>query len=334
MNMPLSPSVSDVKDIKPIDLLWDDFDLIIAAAGYEPRCTNAISALRSQWSIPPGEFAKKMFLLKFKNFATLASRIEVDRIFAAFSPAESMDVNSLSGRDVRAAVLRTLTARNGRRILVDYTSLSRSLYLCLLSLLREGYSLTFIYSIGDYGTRKYPVSAVGDIRTVPGLEGIPNPTLPKLYLLGLGYDGIGTEALLDKLEAERYVVYWTNPGAAPDSQNIVREENARIIERAQAAFSTDLRDISRTVEFLRRFAVESAGRYRLILTPVGPKPHVLASGIVAAEFDHATLLAPYLGVDRGGDDPPRVGATGEMIVTRVARGAAHAEPSSEMALHG
>jgi hypothetical protein len=197
--------------------------------------------------------------------------------------------------------------------------MSRSLYLCLLSLVEEVERIVFVYAIGDYSgvPSQYPVSVLGDIRSVPGLEGYGFPARPKVYVIGLGYDGIGTKALVDRLEADRLVVFWTDPGADSSAAQTVCVANEMVIGQSMAQFRTDLRDVAGTVRILRRIALETRSSEKLVLVPVGPKPHVLASGILAAGCRHATLLAPYLGVDRGGADPPRILPNGQMVVTVV-----------------
>lgn len=293
--------------------------LIVSAVGYEPRCTHVVAQISKHWDIPPSQLGQTLLLLEFKSHRNLATRVEAQGIFDTFAPKYRYAVDEFSGPAVRAEVGRIARELDVQHIVVDYSCLSRSLYLCLLALVSEGFRMSFLYSVGDYGTaeKKYPVSAVGEIRTVPGFEGIPHPSRPKLYVIGLGFDGIGTKALLDKLEAGRLVVFWTDPGASARSSTIAVEANEMIIERALARFTTDLRDVNGTVAILRRLAIETAGSDQMILVPVGPKPHVLACGLLAAEFEHVTLLAPYLGTGRGGEDPPRIRAAGEIIVSEV-----------------
>lgn len=296
-----------------------DADICIFAAGYEPRCTFVYERLLS--GEKAAGLADRTLLLSFKTHREVPSRRAVD---ATFSKRDSRWHLEIATDDSRSLLEKVRSAARdvGPRcasILIDYSGMSRMLYLSLLELLKDGHKLRYAYSIGKYDgfETNYPISAVGAIKSVPGLEGVPLAERPKVYVFGLGFDAIGTRALVDRLEAGTLVTFWADPGASPGAAATAERLNDRVIARSHLSFCTDLRDVSGTVRLLDAIACETAPRAKLVLVPVGPKPHVIACGIVASQYQHVTLLAPHLQGGGVRDMLPMIDASGEVIVTTL-----------------
>jgi hypothetical protein len=302
-----------LEDVRPSAV-----DLVIAVSGYEPRCTHLCAELRR---LHGQEALRHLLLLPFKSHREAPSRREADAFYSDLSPKWTLEVTTDDGLAVRQRVRELLSRSSSESplLLIDYTSMSRVLYLCLLDLLRDGVRLAFFYSVGRYRKLEidFPISSVGSIRSVPGLEGLPYPSRQRLYVFGLGFDAVGTGALLDRLEAGRFVTYWADPGAFPEAAAAVTDQHEKIISRALLSFWTDLRDVQQTVRILETIAFESLYRDKVVFVPVGPKPQVLAAAIVATRHDHITLLAPHL--EGGGmrDRIPGIEASGEIVGTLV-----------------
>lgn len=295
-------------------------DLLIAVAGYEPRCTHVTERLAQlhgkDGSVP-------LLLLPFKTLRELPTRVAADLYYKGCQPKWTMEVSTDDGIAVRERTRELLQKSRSHSplVIVDYTSMSRVLYLCLLDLLRDGVRLAFFYAIGKYGRLEfnYPVSSVGAIRSVPGLEGLPYPSRQRLHVVGLGFDGVGTSALLDRLEAGKVVTYWADPGAFSDAGHAVAHLHEKTIARSLLSFWTDLRDVDHTVRLLEMVAFESQGRYKVVMVPVGPKPQILAAAVVASRHNHVTLLAPHLEGGGMSERVPAIEASGEVVGTLVER---------------
>jgi len=133
----------------------------------------------------------------------------------------------------------------------------------------------------------------------------------------LGFDGTGTAALADRLEAARVVVFWAEPGASHSAAETAKTQNLSLIDRAFLKFHCPLEDVEGASSRLHRIAEELRDSDKFVLVPVGPKPHVLASGIVAAQMDHVTLLSPYQGGGGVRGEGPQIAAAGKIISTIV-----------------
>jgi len=316
-----SRTLSDIDVRNVTEISVEGVDLIATAAGYEPRCTNLLTTLERD--LRPEYIGERTLLVELRSHRDAEAGVLADEVFRRFEPKYRFDADTddafLLIDHVRHIVAQAPPRRRVIHVMVDYSCMSRMLYLSLLSLLGERIKLTFVYSIGKYGNAElnYPVAVVGDVRGVPGLEGLPLTSRPRLYVFGLGFDGVGALALAERLEAERLVTFWADPGAKVNSAELVLQQNTRLVTRSVATCRTDLRDVASTVDVLRRFILETRATDKVVFVPVGPKPHILAAGIAAHGQDHATLLAPHL---RGGgirDGIPPIEASGELIVTAL-----------------
>jgi hypothetical protein len=290
--------------------------LFVACAGYETRAPHFITAVRAAHPGDSRAFGSKLILLEHAALRDMPSRHAVDAVFEGFSPSTRMAVTGDSGDDVLAAVRAAV--RPGAPVVVDYTVMSRLLYLPLLDLVREGHELIFAYSVGRYpAAGPYPISYPGDIRPVPGLGGTVNALKPKLHVFGLGYDGVGAQGLALRLEANNIIVFWADPGASDGAAATTESANAPLIKRAVASFRVPLGDVAATTSLLRRIAVEARPSDRVVFVPIGPKPHVLASALASLGLEHTVVLAPHLGGGGIREKHPDISAAGDVILTRV-----------------
>ena len=296
-----------------------DVDLIIAASGYESRWSNILRRMREGTRYPAEPIASKLVLLRFPTDDGSHGR-DSPILAAIGTPRLTIEVTKESGSKVLREVEDLIRTERLRRILIDYSSMSRGLYLPLLSLSAiGGVRLTMCYSVGQYGAAEssYPVSAIGKIEPVATMEGLPYATRPRLYVFGLGYDGTGTAALADRLEAGKLAVFWAEPGASARSAEVARDRNRELIERAFLRFRCPLSDVEGATAALFRLAEELRETDKVVMVPVGPKPHVLACGIVAAQLDHVTVLSPYQGPGGIQGNFPDIAASGDVICTAV-----------------
>jgi len=318
--------------IHPIDLqeILDPEmpDVIVAASGYEPRCTFLMEQLSDRCRGNGLEIGRRLAWISFSNYKDLPTRQEADRIFRRLQPRWDLEVSTDEGVKVRQ-FLDQIVASCGverPRVLIDYSAMSRMLYLSALDISQDVGDPIYSYSIGRYenlGYDDFPISTVGTIRGVPGLEGLPYVNRPRLYVFGLGFDGVGVKALIDRLEVgRRVVVYWADPGAFPDASSVTVRNNQKLIEKALVAFSVGLHDVRGAARMLEEVCLHVEHTDKVLIVPVGPKPLILAGAIVAAQYDHVTLLAPHLSGGGVKSKLPLIEPSGELVITRLQRGAA------------
>jgi hypothetical protein len=314
---PMTVSNKTFTDLDPAQI-----DMIVAACGYEPRCTKVVQDLQCRSHDP--QFGRRLHVFRFSEHANKRSRIDAEAAFAKIGSAATYDVSAEDAKTIRRAVFDALqrpAEPQRNMVVVDYTAMPRVFYLGILDMVPQfpDRHFVFTYALGVYGQteRQFPISCVGTPRPVPGYEGLPLPERRKIYVFGLGFDGVGARALKETLEAERLAVFWAQPGATETSAKTTLEKNEDLISQAVLRIFVDIRDVTTAVQELRRLSHETKSSDKVIFVPVGPKPHILAAGIVTKEFSHCSLIAPHA---RGGgtrSDVAEVRAGGAVVCTSI-----------------
>ena len=131
------------------------------------------------------------------------------------------------------------------------------------------------------------------------------------------------KALIDRLEVgRRVVVYWADPGAFASAASVTVNNNQKLIEKALVAFSVDLHDVRGAARMLEEVCLHVEHTDKVLIVPVGPKPLILAAAIVAAQYDHVTLLAPHLSGGGVKSKLPIIEANGALVITKLHRSSA------------
>ncbi len=315
-----SRSILSINCLQFSEININDVDYIISACGYESRCIFVSKNLLNNYG-DKEKLSKKSIVFRFTTVLDSPGRKLADAYYDELNPYLSIPINT-DDWEIVFTTINNLLLELGKInpvILIDYSSMSRVQYLCLLRFVEMGCKLIFTYSIGLYDSIgiEFPISTVGTIGVVPGFEGIPFQGFPKQYVFGLGYDGVGALALADRLEVQEPVCFWTDPGAEKNTGEIIQRANKSIISKSIIQFSRDLRDVVGTYIYLNRICLDSKTTEKVIFVPIGPKPQILACGLASWRYTHSTVLAPHL--EGGGitSDYPNIKPNGEIIVTQV-----------------
>lgn len=167
------------------------------------------------------------------------------------------------------------------RVFVDYSSMSRAVYgMALLKALRECKAyveeVVFAYVPGSVYTGVHGSRAIEGVRALLGTEGISAAEGDCAFILGLGYDGIVAESIVDMYQASHVSVFYADPGVHPSSAERARAANASLIERAELVGSASIFTALETLRVIEQMRDWYAG-LDVLLIPMGPKPLVLAS---------------------------------------------------------
>ena len=316
--------------VRDLSVRWDELaehvssaDLYLCGAGYEPRSTSISERIYE--AMAPSErtaTVDRSLVLTPTEFSDRESHRDACRLYELMFPRRRLDCPAGSFRPVLGGVRETLGHRMDQdrvTVAIDYSSMPRIWYLPVLAMLARVFQRVdalLLYSVGDYSSvgGQYPRSRVGQVRAVPGFEG-QWFQIPKIYVFGLGFDGVGTAALSAKLEVERSAVFWADPGADPKAPSRAEERNRELIKQAFLRFTCDLRSVEEATNALLRIAFEVQPHRKLILVPTGPKPHILACGLTGLSTSFVSVLSPHGGGGGIVDDPPKVKATGDVVAT-------------------
>lgn len=307
-------SIDRVSDVHFSDLVEGGYDVAIFASGYESRCLQVPRLLRQS-------DISAVVVLGFEDLATSKERLSHDEYFKTEWAAPPI-ISKSDDDFVIQSVLNELQRLRGplHRILVDYSSMSRIWYAGLLNWVRYASNsastvIDFVYSCGQY-QEDFPQMVIKDMLMVPGCEGATPRSGKSIAVFGLGFNGWASKCVLERLEADEVFAFVANPGSSEGYPSRVRLANAEFLEEPRLLNHTldlPLASVTTSYRYLAELVCPNLARDSITLVPMGPKPHVLASILLAIKFPEVACLR----VSAMRAYTEAVSPTGELIVTRV-----------------
>ena len=305
-----------MKTFQIIDLDFDDllekkYDISVFASGYESRCIHIPGLINPSMISNP-------LIFGFTEERNAGNRNRNDSFYSDRWHCEPIP---LSGDDEKPIYeqLHFHTQKLDRpiHILLDYSSMSRLWYTAVLNWARFASSgkdviIDFVYAMGKY-EEKNNIMVIKDMVSLPGCEGRAFRLRESVAVFGLGFYGLATLCVLDRLEADTVYAFLASPGSSDEYVAKTREINKDLIENPKTRKVLEMPLFS--VEACYRNLAETIAPHRpdgeITLIPMGPKPHVLASILVSMRFPEVACLrvsgAPAVDVE----------STGDLTVTRV-----------------
>ena len=308
-------TIRQVVDRQYHSLMKEHYDVAVFASGYEERCTFV-----------PRQFEKSAIssavVLGFRELIDADSRKLHDIYYKEHWKSEPHITSSGDDFAIQQ-LLSDISSKSvsPRRILVDCSSMSRLWYAGLLNWARYGNGgedteIDFVYALGHYEQTEGIQAIIEDMLSIPGCEGGPLRSQRSIAIFGLGFNGWATLSVLERLEADDVFAYLASPGAADDYAERVREINRDFL--AEPRVKKPILELPlRSVETCYRFLCEIVSPHRvkdsITLVPMGPKPHVLASILVAMRFPEVSCMRVSVTRER----PEKVRPTGDIVATTV-----------------
>lgn len=288
------------------------YDVCIFSSGYESRCIHVPGL------IDPGTIANPI-VFGFMEESQSENRIKNDAFFKKRWRCVPIP---LSGDDEKPIYdqlhKHTLSLNRPIRILLDYSSMSRLWYTAVLNWARFAASgrtviIDFAYSIGNYAEKELPMVIRGMV-SIPGCEGRAFRLRESVAVFGLGFHGLAALCVLDRLEADTVYAFLASPGTSDADVAKIRSYNKDLIEGHNTKAILELPLSS--VETCYRSLAETIAPHRpdgeITLIPMGPKPHVLASILIAMRFQEVACLRVTSTADTADVKP-----IGDVVTTRV-----------------
>lgn len=288
------------------------YDVCLFASGYESRGRHVPGL------IDPSAVANPL-VFGFTEESKSENRIHNDRFFKDEWRREPIP---LSGDDEKPIYehlhKHTQSLDHTIHILLDYSSMSRLWYAAVLNWARFAVSgktviIDFAYAIGNYVEEMRPMGIRGMV-SIPGCEGRAYRLRESVAVFGLGFHGLAALCVLDRLEADIVYAFLASPGASAADVTKTRECNKELLESRKTTAVLELPLAS--IETCYRNLAETIAPHRpdgeITLVPMGPKPHVLASILVAMRFPEVACLRVTSTPDTADVQP-----TGEVVATRV-----------------
>lgn len=288
------------------------YDVCLFASGYESRCIHVPGLIDSSMVANPLVFG-------FTEESKSENRIRNDEYFKNEWSREPIP---LSGDDEKPIYehlhKHTQSLDRPVHILLDYSSMSRLWYAAVLNWARFAASgktviIDCAYAIGNYIEKMHPMVIRGMV-SIPGCEGRAYRLRESVAVFGLGFHGLAALCVLDRLEADTVYAFLASPGASAADVAKTRECNKELLESHKTTAVLELPLAS--IETCYRNLAETIAPHRpdgeITLVPMGPKPHVLASILVAMRFPEVACLRVASTPDTADAKP-----IGDVVATRV-----------------
>jgi hypothetical protein len=288
-----------------------NYDISFLASGYEARCIYVPSLIN------PKNISNTL-VLGFTEEPLTENRPINDKFFLDRWGIKPIPLSGDNEQPIYEYLNKFTQSVSGPiRILLDYSSMSRLWYAAVLNWARFAASgkeviIDFVYAMGKYDEEKQPM-VIRDMASIPGCEGRAYRLRESVAVFGLGFHGLAALCVLERLEADTVYAFLASPGSSEEYVSKTLEVNKELINshKTKAVLKLPLASI----EACYRHLAEIIAPYRLdgeiTLVPMGPKPHVLASILVAMRFPEVACLRV------SGDPPQDVKPTGEVVATRV-----------------
>ncbi len=273
---------ADQTDPKTLNTL--NFDLFIAAAGYEKRCTY----LLEKYDI----HAEKKIAIAFKEKFNELFRKRTNQILTS----HGFLFYEISGNDHLALEdwLQQVFSQNGKKklqILLDYSCMTKMWYSTIIHyFIREEkkfdhITIYFSYTPASFGSPK-KVKAPKKAQSINIGTKEVDPGKPKALVIGLGYEKGRAEFLIKKVKPA--IVYLMYADPAPDEKYVISvfKMNQDILTEVEPRnmINYPLNDLAKTNELLTNLCLDLRLRYNVILAPLGPKVHALNCILLATRY--------------------------------------------------
>ena len=280
-----------IEDFGIDDVCRCEYDLAIFASGYESRCTQSVQVL------PPGIF-KKCFIIGFKKAVLPELREKHDQVFAQRTgqqpTLESQELPVVLAKHLTEAVSNAAIEGRSARVLVDYSSMRREWYGFVLAFLGQlaasgkGVTIDFLYSFGVYppGYEESIENAVLEsIVPLAGMEGLSASRASSIAIFGLGFSPVAGLGALERLQPDKVLSFFASPGSSDEYMAIAKRCNESLIKRSSGEpLELSMESLSAAYRGLCELAWPFVDRFHVNILPMGPKPHVLASMLVANTY--------------------------------------------------
>jgi hypothetical protein len=290
----------------------EQYDVCLFASGYESRCIHVPGLIDPKTVLNPLVFG-------FTEESKSENRVHNDTFFL---DRWNRTPIPLSGDDEKPIYehLHKHTQLFDRpiHILLDYSSMSRLWYTAVLNWARFAASgrsviIDFIYSMGKYEGEEHPFVIRGMV-SIPGCEGRAYRLRESVAVFGLGVQGLAALCVLDQLEADTVYAFLATHGGREEYAAKTREMNNTLIgnRKTKAVLELPLASVATCYRHLAETIAPHRPDGEITLVPMGPKPHVLASILVAMRFPEVACLRVS-----STPDTTDVKPTGDIVVSRV-----------------
>lgn len=270
-----------LKQIDKTEILNNNFDLFIAASGYEIRAIYLSKYIHHK--------CKDKIVFSFADQSEETTRKVNDNYFSE----NEFNSYQLTGNDhthIIDILDEYITGFEGKTlsILIDYSSMTRVWYGTIIKHLKQikrnhDIRIYFSYSEAEFKRPSDKDSKTSNFEPILGYCNLSIPLYPTALITGLGYERNKAFGLKEFFDAEQLFLFYTSNN---DYTKEVLRINSELIKRTNKdnIIPYKINDMLLTKKILYELCSSLRDNYRIIIAPLGPKPFTLVSFLVADEL--------------------------------------------------
>lgn len=294
------------------DLKNQNFDLFIAACGYETRSIFLPQRLASHQ-------AKRKVAIAFTEHCGDLSRPFNDKVLTQLG-FEFCDTSMLSTEEINR-ILSDLCISHKKEelnILVDYSSMPKLWYNAIINYFLELESehknvhICFSYTPSEYTKATKNISNKFLDSAIPA----SSSSKPKALVIGLGYEKGRAEELANKLKADVTYSFYSDPAVDPRFVAELIDNNKSVLNNLESAriIKYPIYDLNFINTALTNLCVDLRLTHQIVLAPLGPKPFTLMCFLINARYPDTKIWRITSGLPKEvADRKPN----GELLIYKV-----------------
>ena len=308
--------IDRIYDVNSESLINEIYDVAIFASGYESRCIYAPKSMKKH-------NIKEVIVFGFEDVSYPAQRKLNDEFYS--DTFNKIPINLDSSDDSLIYKELNKFAKSKKQdsfhFLVDYSSMSRIWYSGIINWLLHATNSTqliidCVYTRGLYEEYIPPI-VINDILAIPGCEGSGIKYGTSIAVFGLGFYGLAALCVLDRLEADMVFAFTAKTNSKDNYDEKVREINKELIQHhaTKCLLELPINSVEKSYQNLAELIAPYRNTSKITFVPMGPKPQVLASILLAMRFPKITCLRVSAKPPPG--DPLDINAEGSIFSTRI-----------------
>ena len=279
--------------------------ILICLSGYETRSRFFIESISE-----PNIFYNHYFLFNYQELKTKLAREDNDSLFKSYFPK----IHEYSINDEKKILMdivgyiKQIRLSNQKRITIDIdiSSMPRYIY-CSLPLelgpcLAENDTVRIFYSIGKYNLDKFPTIGTSEFKLFSGqLSLLP---VNRTHLIGLSFDAMRTEGIINFFDPRYLVTYYTIPAATKEYEDKILFNNSDIINKSDISFQLSFFDFEDSLSKLIAICKDIIESSDICIIPDGPKNIILLASLIPNILCRRGIVCFHVSPNRSKRIPP------------------------------
>ncbi|HBL8950122.1 TPA: hypothetical protein LTW93_002040 [Enterobacter hormaechei] len=305
-----------VDDLSIGELSQSKYDIALFSCGYEERCIDVATRLHR-------DNIDNVIVLAFDQHKEDPVRIDSLNYFSeSWTGFKLLEISQREISEIQKVLSEIIKKINVTelKILIDYTSMSRAWYAAILNFLvnfcelRVTVDLT--YATAVYRNLDLNVE-LGELRIIPGCEGISLTKRHNAAIFMLGFDRYGPQRLYNLLNPNKCFGIMAAPAATYDYENTCLEKNKDFISHylggEDKLIKLPINSIATCYDNMSQMLSPLRSDYNVSIIPFGPKPHILAAILCSFNYPNVTCLySEYIR-----NETAKVESSGDFVISRL-----------------